>query len=1147
MQSSTLYRLLGHLRKLTDPTSAADLSDADLLERFRGRREEAAFTLLVQRHGPMVYGICRRVLGEAHGAEDAFQATFLVLVRNAGSIRKRQSLASWLHGVALRIAHKARAKSARQRERERQVLPSAADTDPSEALAARELRAALDEEIARLPDKYRTPLVLCYLAEQTHEQAAAELGWPKSSVTARLARARQLLQQRLTRRGFTVPAGMLAVLLMEPAANAAVPALLTLSAVRLAVQALRGESLAAAAAATLADSVAKGAALVKWTAALTLLATFGLAAAVGHRLVAVSRQPKQPEPAPSAPAAANRGEVKAEVRTPRVDRFGDPLPPGARARLGTVRLRHGGEIGQFAFAPDGKVLAAASDDDRVCLWEVPTGRELRSLENVTAGIDPGVAFSADGKILATGFGDELRRWDTSTWKELPRWPLKSGRAGKLFFSPDGRVLACLGRTRRDNQTSVNTVVFLDTSTGQEMHHLDGRKNYRAPSIAFAPDSKTWAYVDCHDKTIALYDVRTGKELRRFEGHSSRAWTVAFSPDGRTLASTDNNGKLRFWNTATGEQLPRRGSFHVSNLTFFPDGKRLLGWYGVPLRYDIAAGKEIPTPGPRWSGEGPVLLSPDGTRLAWANEQHVLHLWDASTFQPVRPVTAHEREVDAVAFSPDSRVVVSAAGDNDFVRRWDAAMGQTLPPFRDVGDDVYALAYSPDGQMLAVGTGGHGGAIRLLEAATGKRLPSLVVPQDRLIVVSLAFSADGRRLLSVQGKNARLWDVATGKVLHTYQGDVFPDGPRILALSPDGQVIADGGGFDAPHTIHLRQAVTEKEVRALQDDAHVTALAFRPDGKTLASGGRDQTVKLWDVADGKLLWRTKGRRSDGGVYFLTFSPDGKTLASDDGEGGVYLWETATGKERGHFGKHRYGVQSGAFSRDGKLLATGSRDTTVLVWDVAAAAGTLPRSPLSARELDVLWTDLAGGDAAKAFRAIHRLAAAPEQTLPFLREHLKPVPAADPKRVRQLVEALDSADFSTRQKAAEELEKQADAAASLLRRIVTKEKPSLEIRRRLQRIVEAMENKPESLRAIRAVEVLEWIATPDTVKLLDELAKGAAERAGPERLSLHAHAYVSPRRAAERDSPRSAWLRLTTVSAPLPDMPVPAPSVPAHGST
>jgi RNA polymerase sigma factor (sigma-70 family) len=237
MHSSTLQGFLRHLRGLTDPNRSRELSDADLLERFRLRREEAAFTLLVQRHGPMVLSACRRILGNVHDAEDAFQATFLVLVRKAGSIQRTQSLAAWLHRVACRLALKARARSALRQLREGEVSPAVLSEDCFDTLSARELRTVLDEEIERLPQKYRMPVILCYLSDKSHEQAARTLGCPKSSLTSRLAKARELLQQRLTRRGFTVPAGLLAALLTEATADAAIPTMFTLSTVRLAAQA----------------------------------------------------------------------------------------------------------------------------------------------------------------------------------------------------------------------------------------------------------------------------------------------------------------------------------------------------------------------------------------------------------------------------------------------------------------------------------------------------------------------------------------------------------------------------------------------------------------------------------------------------------------------------------------------------------------------------------------------------------------------------------------------------------------------------------------------------------------------------------------------------------------------------------------------
>jgi RNA polymerase sigma factor (sigma-70 family) len=229
------------LRRLHAWTGARDLSDGELLDRFCRLREDAAFAVLVQRHGPMVLGVCRRVLNHAQQAEDAFQATFLVLVRKAASIRKGASLASWLYGVAQRIAVKARAQAARRRHQERQSV-AMPRPEPLDEMTWHEFRAVLDEELARLPEKYRAPVVLCCLEGKTHDQAAQELGWPRTSVSSRLGRARSLLQERLTRRGLSLSAGLLAALLGREAAASNVPALLTIQTVRAASLTAAGQA-----------------------------------------------------------------------------------------------------------------------------------------------------------------------------------------------------------------------------------------------------------------------------------------------------------------------------------------------------------------------------------------------------------------------------------------------------------------------------------------------------------------------------------------------------------------------------------------------------------------------------------------------------------------------------------------------------------------------------------------------------------------------------------------------------------------------------------------------------------------------------------------------------------------------------------------
>jgi RNA polymerase sigma factor (sigma-70 family) len=224
MTAGPLTTLLGYLRRRAGEAPGQG-SDGSLLRCFAIGRDEEAFATLVGRHGPMVLEVCRRVLEDSHHAEDAFQATFFILARKAGAIRKGDSVASWLYGVAVRVALKMKATAARRRAHERQVVV-VDEPDPAVEVARAELRPVLDEELGRLPESYRAPLVLCYLEGKTNEQAARELGWPKGTVAGRLARARELLRGRLRRRGLALSSGLLAALLGESAATAAVPATL---------------------------------------------------------------------------------------------------------------------------------------------------------------------------------------------------------------------------------------------------------------------------------------------------------------------------------------------------------------------------------------------------------------------------------------------------------------------------------------------------------------------------------------------------------------------------------------------------------------------------------------------------------------------------------------------------------------------------------------------------------------------------------------------------------------------------------------------------------------------------------------------------------------------------------------------------------
>lgn len=252
----------GSTSNIMEPTvislrSEERISDGQLLERFIAHRDEAAFTDLVHRYGTLVLGVCQRVLGDCHQAEDAFQATFLVLVRKAKILDKSGPLGNWLYAVAFRTATKARMIAARRRARERQAMNSTTETYTVENQAWNELRPILDQELSQLPRKYRAPLVLCYLEGKTQQEAAQELGWPSGSMSRRMNRARQLLRDRLEKRGManSISLGLLFWLLTQKASASVVSSALTASTVNAAITLAAGEAVAATGVVALTEEV----------------------------------------------------------------------------------------------------------------------------------------------------------------------------------------------------------------------------------------------------------------------------------------------------------------------------------------------------------------------------------------------------------------------------------------------------------------------------------------------------------------------------------------------------------------------------------------------------------------------------------------------------------------------------------------------------------------------------------------------------------------------------------------------------------------------------------------------------------------------------------------------------------------------------
>src|SRR5262249_53522511 len=387
--------------------------DTQLLERFADAGDEAAFELVARRHGPMVLGVCRRVLGDTHEAEDAFQATLLLLARKADTLTRHPSVGAWLHPVAFRVAQRARARRAARTAREQPLdsCPAATAPDPASEAAWRDVRRVIDEEVSRLPEKYRVPFVLYHLEGYSAIEVARELACPISTAESWLVRARGRLRARLARRGLTPATGLLVALAPREewlAQATAREALAVAAAERGVTGAVSAE--AAALAGEVVQSL--GAARARTAVVVLLLA----AAATGAAGLAAREHPRA---RPEAPAARS-----------------DEARPGERAGAAgpvkrvTLRGGHFSDINALALSPDGLTLASAGDDAAVKLWDVAAGRIRATLRRAAPPQFPeeqlwahewqvqAVAFSPDGKTLASGSNDRtVKLWDVATSRE----------------------------------------------------------------------------------------------------------------------------------------------------------------------------------------------------------------------------------------------------------------------------------------------------------------------------------------------------------------------------------------------------------------------------------------------------------------------------------------------------------------------------------------------------------------------------------------------------------------------------------------------------------------------------------------------------------------------------------------------------------
>jgi WD40 repeat protein len=588
-----------------------------------------------------------------------------------------------------------------------------------------------------------------------------------------------------------------------------------------------------------------------------------------------------------------------------------------------VQMGHGHGVTSFAFSQDGKTLVTGSKDRTLKLWNVATGRELRTLvghmESVTS-----VAFSPDGKTVVSGSEDHtLRLWDVVTGRELRAFNGHTSHVTSVEFSFDGKRLVSGSWDR--------TLKLWDVATGQVVRTFTGHSE-SVSSVALSSDGQTLAS-GSEDNTLMLWDVESGRKLRALSGHVQALTSVSFSPDGKTLASGSEDKTVKLWDVVSGREL-RSLMGHteaVISVEFSPDGKTLVSG-GDDLTMVIwaaASGRKLRTIEGEFleesymslglfafSRDGNTLISAGGSRMA---------LWDVASGRAIRTISGSRAHVRSVAFSPDGKTLALGSRDRT-VKFWSVVGDREPRTFAGHTAWVTSVAFSTDGRIVVSGSNDH--SLKLWDATTGRELHALVGHQGW--VLSVAFSPTGRTVASgSMDDTVKLWDADSGRELRTlrgHKGDVAG-----VAFSPDGRTV---GSSSWDHTVKLWDVATGRELHTLPVGATLTSIAFSPDGKAIALGDWENRITLWDVASAKAVRTFKGHEDK--VNSVAFTPDSKTLVTGSQDNVLKLWDVASGRELRTLVGHGNDVTGVAVSPDGETVASGSDDETVKLWRVADGA-------------------------------------------------------------------------------------------------------------------------------------------------------------------------------------------------------------------
>jgi WD40 repeat protein len=677
----------------------------------------------------------------------------------------------------------------------------------------------------------------------------------------------------------------------------------------------------------------------------------------------------------------------------------------------------------------------------------------------------------------------------------------------VAFAPDGLSFASVG----------GNIQLWNAMTGAEILNLQppGRNVDGKQGLAFSLDGKLLAA--SRGVNIHVWNASTGASRLVIPKAYQRDVIFLIFHDNTTLISSEW-GHVRFWDVTTGKQIREfnpKGTNYGASIALSRNGKLLaMAALNKIDIIDASTGESIQVVSDYYNSFGPstnhLAFSPDAATLAAKAGGNVVRVWDIKTGKRQLAFDdAHSACIRSAAFSPNGRQALTAGNEEAAARLWDVGTGKQLRVFHNQETNIHrgesVATWSSDGKWIATGGyehlikgGSFRGSCRIWDAATGKELWVQGFPHR---ITHLAFTSNGEDLAiateDIEVRPAKncvyLWPFLKDKEpIKVTEQDQFGDS---VALSANGKTLALVG----LESVHIWDIATRRQQAALDLPTRAISAAFSPDGKlVVTSEWPGDRLFVMEVTTGRLSRTIKVSKTYGNT--AAFSPDGRIMAScqrtlyggdSDLDHSIHLWEIETGKEVLRFHAGTFAVSTLAFSNDGSSLITGTNNGTALIWNLS---DKLPKPlmphDLMPQDLESLWVHMADQDASKAHKALWTLMAAAKQSVPFLRNRLKPAALADQAKIQEWIADLDNDKFAIRQAAVKQLEKVGGQGRAPIQEAL-KGNLLLQTSRRLEQILNTLSDVPgpETLRTIRAIMVLERIGSPEAQGVLETLAHGA----------------------------------------------------------